>query len=214
MKMTKINFLISLFFLVLGLGWGCSPVTNSDNDADPTQFFNIVYIAEDSTSIYANDWISVEGQYEFQFTPEVTTDSTGNQQTVGGNFTFYFNNYLEPQLCPYGEDCRCSGGVQGTYIDVTDQQSTTTSPSASPSPYNANEPYTPSTPGASPTPEASSEAIIYTYYFQITVGSSALGTGCPNESNRTLELIRYSDGSIVLTDWDKAEFFEPLVTNN
>jgi len=186
---------------------------------DPTvvaKFFDIVYFAtgsRDPTS--TGPFTPVQGLFQVKFSQDQTTTSDN------GTFTMHYTNYEEPQFCPFNQNCVCSGGTSGTFTSASTTTATPSpSASASPIPYDPNSTYVPTggTPSPSPTIDPTTGlptvATIYTYFFAIDITAENLTSGCKPESNRTLTIIRYSDGTLIMTNDYRQQFLTPQIVSN
>jgi hypothetical protein len=197
MKQMMCKLFCSIFLCFLCISACTSPQTST---VDPSTFFNITYIAIDYEALGGSTWYPVQGKFEVQF----DVDSTG----ASGTWVMHYTSYLEPNLCPYGENCVCSGGLEGTFI---------TTPTASPSPsstsYDPNTPFTGDSSTPSPSPTSSSIDLIYSYSFDITITTQNLTSGCRPEANRTVVFDRFTDGTMIMVNSYRNQLLEPETLN-
>ena len=196
-----------LFFFLIS----CSPPTTTDPTVDPATFFSITYIATESEGInLTTPWTPVQGQFLMKFTQ--STDPAANGS---GTFIMHYTSYLEPQLCPFNQNCVCSGGTDGVFT-VYDPNASPT-PTSSAVPYSPTTTYTPTTNGSSSTivdPNDPTIAIIYTYNFNISISESNLTSGCKPEANRLLQIVRFANGDLIMTNGYRYQLLTPVVIGN
>ena len=173
---------------------------------DTNAFFPIVYYAVTSRDIGGSTWVAVQGLYEIQV--------ISNSDNASGTFTFHYTSYLEPQYCTTGKSCICSGGAAGNFTIPGAGDGATTD-----QPYNPLDPYIAD--GGTGTQIAGSQnttdpltgqpttAIIYSFTFAITITDRNLTSGCKPEADRTIQMLRFSDGSIVMTNSYRELYLTP-----
>jgi hypothetical protein len=207
-QLKKIGLIASLLIMVLQ--GSCTQTPTST--ADPTKFFDITYIVTES-SVDEVNWTPVQGKFEILF------NQSQVDQEFDGNYTLHYTSYLEPQLCPFNENCVCSGGDAGTFIQDT---TATPAPAASGVPYNPLTPYVPTGTSAGtvdptsvidPTTGLPTVASIDVFFFDITIAELNLSSGCHPETNRTLMILRFSDGNLIMQDDYRYLYLVPEVTN-
>jgi hypothetical protein len=191
MKLISKTFLAVLSCFVLFLA--CTPAQTT---SDPSVFFNITYIATEAKALAGSTWAPVQGKFEVQF----DVDSTG----ASGTWVMHYTSYLEPNLCPYGENCVCSGGLSGSFV------TSSPTPTPSSSTYSVSDPYSGSDPSPTPSPSASSSIdLIYSYSFDITITNQSLTSGCRPEANRTVTFDRFTDGTMIMVNSYRDQLLEP-----
>jgi hypothetical protein len=175
--------------------------------ADPTLFYNIVYIALYSRSP-GGQWYPVQGEYKAKF----TQDTSG--ETTNGTYVMAYSSYLEPQFCAFNVNCVCSGGISGSFLDVTEEDQETVDTSEQP--YNIFDPFDPTatetTAGTiDPATGLPSIEVIERFKFNIKIENSALSFGCKPEADKTIQLLRFKNGSVVMNNDYRDLYFVPLV---
>lgn len=199
----KSKVIASLFISLLFSSFGCA---KKFDPADPSLFYNIVYIALYSRSP-GGQWFPVQGEYRIKF----TQDTSG--ETTNGSYVMAYSSYLEPQFCAFNMNCVCSGGISGGFTDVTNEETATDTTNQ---PYNVFEPYNTdsnsSNAGAiDPSTGLPSVEVIQRFKFNIKVENSALSFGCKTESDKTIQLLRFKNGSVVMNNDYRDLYFVPVV---
>jgi hypothetical protein len=191
---------------------GCAKKAGSATagvSTDPGTFFNVVYQSVTTRGETNSSWVNTLGIYQVQF-KQLTSSAPGT-------FTFFYSSYTEPQFCPYGTLCVCSGGVSGTFTVLSLDNNTTPATG----PYDPMTPYLSQTDstlnvdplgGTDPT-TGESYAKIYAYVFQLTITTRNLSAGCKPEVDRPVRLVRYSDGKLVMIN-DFRELYMIPVTKD
>jgi hypothetical protein len=186
-KFIKINLFILLSIVMIS----CDK--KADAVDDNGFFFNVVYQTVSTREDSTHAWTDVQGIMLVQF-----VQNTDDQ----GTFGFRYRNYKEPQFVY----TTCTGGYDGNFASVVD-----TTASGTDSSYNVLDPYnphgTPATTTTAPTDPNDPNAVdkIQTYQFTLTItGRSANATGCRSESDRNVELYRFTNGEVIL----KSEYRE------
>ena len=202
MRSHKILGTILIFFNILTAG--CS---KQYDPADPDLFYNIVYIALYSRSS-SGQWFPVQGEYKVKFTQET------EGETTNGTYIMSYSSYLEPQFCSYNINCVCSGGISGSFIDVTEEEPIE---DTTKNPYNVFDPEDSTSTEfdvadtIDPTTGLPIVELIQQFKFDIIVENSVLSLGCKPESNKSLLLLRFKDGSVVMRNDYRDLYFAPLV---
>lgn len=192
--------LISLSLSMMALGSSSCSKKDTPSGLDDGDFFPITYIAKSYRAPGDSVWNPVQGQFEVQFIPDSTKQA--------GSYTMSYQSYLEPNFCPYNQNCVCSGGISGTF------QTGTQIPNK-PSPiYNPNDTYSPDNGGSTlSTPvDPTKTSAIYTFFFDIIVTKKSETSGCKPESNRQVELIRFTSGEIIMTNDYREQLLVPVTT--
>lgn len=175
------------------------------SSVDPADFFNIVYRATAVRDIGATTWQPVQGSFQVQFSQSSATS---------GTYKMIYTSYLEPQFCPYGQNCVCSGGIQGSYATPGDPEVST------PQPYNPMDAY--SAPGGSGTTVDPTAQIdpstglpvvskIYTFLFNISIDIKSMSSGCKPEADRQIKIVRFSNGAAIMTNDYREQYIVPVV---
>lgn len=183
---------------------GCQKQIPKSDKAE-SDFFNVVYMVTKVRAIGSSVWYPVQGIFEAQF-----VSSQENQ----GSFTMSYSSYLEPQFCPFNQNCVCSGGIEGSYImpEANDSPKTET-------PYNPLDPYSP-TEGETengpiveidPKTGEPKVSLIYTFFYDININKKSLSSGCKPEANRQIKITRFSNGEAIMTNDYREQYLVPVV---
>ena len=201
----KVNILKIFALCILSLSFGCSkkiPVSTLNQ----AQFFDIVYVATQYRAPGETTWFPTSGLYEMKF----LQDSGENASAVGGSFSMHYTSYLESNLCPYGQNCVCSGGLTGLFSDAPKP----TDPIVAP--YDPNSTYNPDGGTATATgtaPTDSSVSTIYTFNFSLSFQANTLTSGCANghKFNQPLKVYRFSNGDLIVNNDTSQLYMTPEI---
>lgn len=192
MKIKLIHKILSSFLVFLSLG--CS---EKFEPADPELFYDIVYIALYSRLPDVGSWVPVQGEFRIKF----TQDTSG--ETKDGVFTMAYSSYIEPQFCAYNLSCVCSGGLTGKFLNIEDE----VSEEDTDSPYDVFDTYQ----GDMIDPTTGEVIEIKTFKFDIKIEETNLAIGCKGESDRTVVISRFEDGSLVMLNDYREIYLVPEV---
>jgi hypothetical protein len=164
------------------------------------QFFDVVYVATKYRAPGTSIWYPTTGLYQLQFLQDLKNTNPG------GTFAMHYTSYLESNLCPYGLNCVCSGGITGTFSDGTPIAKTNSGGN-----YDPNTPYvpdgtSPSNTGTPPTDPNVSQ--IYVFDFALNIQVSNLTSGCANghKFNQPILMYRFSNGDLIAIN-DTSELY-------
>jgi hypothetical protein len=166
------------------------------------QFFDVVYVATQYRVPGSSTWFPTSGLYEMQFLQDKAA------KTVGGTFLMHYTSYLESNLCPYGYNCVCSGGITGLFTDGTTKAQDTSG-----QPYDPNMPYDSGGGTGSTTPTDSSISKIYSFNFALNIQVVNLTTGCANghKYNQPVRIYRFSNGDLIVTNDTSQLYMTPEI---
>ena len=182
--------IVSIFLILVSLT-GCAKKIPLSN-LTAGQFFDLVYVATQYRAPGTTAWSPTSGLYKIQFLQDPASAD------ASGTFEMRYTTYSEPNLCPFGLNCVCSGGIDGTFAAgpvVTPPTGGT---------YDPNNPYTPA--GATTTtntiPTDGSVAQIYAFNFALTIQVSTLTSGCANghKFNQPVLIYRFANGELIVTN--------------
>lgn len=162
----------------------------------------IIYDSAGARVTGTQSFSSVSGSFVVVF--------NGSGQT--GNFQFIYNNFYSPDLCPYLQECSCTGRFFGTYSrSSAPAQSTNTGNTYLSPNYN---PLPTPTPSSTSTSTNSAPSNVTTTYLSLMPSEgNNLPYPCPAASNRDVQIQIINDSTLIITDLDKDFFFKPRKSN-
>lgn len=199
----KKNILKIFMSCILALSFGCAKKT-APSILNETQFFDIVYVSTQYRAPGGTTWFPTSGLYEMKF----LQDTTEGASAIGGTFSMHYTSYLESNLCPYGENCVCSGGLTGLFTDGPKLAEPTTGP------YDPSTTYNPGgESGAGTAPTDSNVSKIYTFNFSLNFQVNTLTSGCANghKFNQPLKVYRFSNGDLIVTNDTSQLYMTPEI---
>lgn len=191
----KLNLILFLSGILLV---GCNKKNEEIDEEQNARFFDIVYqvIATRETSTHA--WVNVAGTYQIKF---------NQQNSTQGTFTFFYQNYREPQF----SNPVCSGGITGNF-DQTNTGDSSSSGGDDDEPYDPSTPYP--NPGEieSPTDPGSSEDVaeIIFYNFNLNITGRDLDASCRLEANRSIQVYRFAIGDLIMKNEYRELYLIPV----
>jgi hypothetical protein len=199
------NTILSFFILGALIFSGCAKKT-ATSSLTTDDFYDVVYVATQYRAPGTGTWFPTAGLYQMQFLQDTT------QQTVTGTFAMHYTSYLESNLCPYDENCVCSGGITGSFSDGT-PAATATDTTA---PYDPWTTYVPTGSSTSGSTLDSTTDQIYVFYFALNIQVTDETVGCANghKFNQPVVIYRFSNGDLIVTNDTSQLYMVPQTTSN
>tara|TARA_Y100000034_G_scaffold135464_2_gene207492 strand:+ start:5895 stop:6521 length:627 start_codon:yes stop_codon:yes gene_type:complete len=199
--------LITVFFLFL-ISCGDAPLSEDEKailEEENRNLFNIVYQACGVRNNNSNNtsFTSVTGVHLIQFLAQ-------SSESSAGTFTYSYTDYGESLFGFQG----CSGGYVGTFADATAEE--TNSSDLCDENYNVLDcPYDPPFQTEDPVTDTEEEetATIYSFLMDLTIVDQDLSETCPQAIGRRIRVLRFQDGSAIVTDDFKDYYFRPQLSN-
>lgn len=199
-KFIKNNFIILCLSLTAIVG--CTKEEEElGTDVDSTAFFDVVYQTAATRETANVGWTPVTGIMQMKVVQSTATE---------GTFIIFYRTYHETQFnFPV-----CSGGYKGNFVIPT---SSSTSPTDGN--YDVNTPYnggTSTTTTGTQGVDANGNTIeeILPYTFNLSITSRNLDANCRPESNRTVQIARFSNGEIILKSEYRQLLMKPVLTSD
>lgn len=194
-----------LFIIFLA---SCEAPPEKEVSGDVSEIFGKIYDAVATRANSSSPWYIVSGKSAMAL-------EQGDSESRGAGLMSFFN-YYEPQFCAINQSCYCTGSMRFTF-EVKDASQTDGPKEETDKNYNVFDPYedptkTPTTsdPETDPTEEIFQ---VFLYELMIKPETTQLSEYCRPQSERSVRIIRYQNGEIIIQDSYRDILLRPRANN-
>lgn len=199
--MSKICLSLLLAFILIS----CKAPKEDTSTGDASEILGKVYDVVATRASSAESWYVVNGK------SAMALEQGDTEKTGAGLLSFF--NYYEPQFCALNQVCICNGSARFSF-DIKDATQTNVSDQPPTGGYNVFDPYVnpTETPATSNETDPTQEIYqVFLYDLNINPETVSLSENCQPQVKRSVRLIRYKSGELIMQDTYRDVLLRPRV---